>query len=366
MAARLTFCGRVYNKNKKIRCICMKKRDFYYDLPGELIAQEPIEPRDQSRMLVLDRKTGSIRDSFFYRLVEFLNPGDCLILNDSRVLPARLYGVREDTGGVVEILLLNPKGGNRWEVLAGPAKKAKPQNRLIFGDGLLKAEVVDVLDGGNRLVEFYFDTGEGSFYSLLEQIGEMPLPHYITKRLDNPERYQTVYSREPGSAAAPTAGLHFTPKLLSEIRDMGVGIGFVTLHVGLGTFRPVKTKDIKKHRMHSEHYEMPAETADLINSTRSRGGRVIAVGTTSCRTIESVGLTDGKVKPGEGWTDIFIYPGYEFKVTNGLITNFHLPESTLIMLVSAFAGHRNTMSAYDRAVKEKYRFYSFGDSMLII
>jgi len=350
----------------KLEVKVMKKSDFYYELPQELIAQEPIEPRDHSRMLVLDRKTGEMQDSHFYNLVDYLNPGDCLILNDSRVLPARLYGVRKDTGSVVEILLLNPKGKNRWEVLAGPGKKAKPGKRLVFGEGLMEAEVLDILDEGNRLLEFYFDESQGTFYNFLERIGEMPLPHYITKRLENTERYQTVYSRQPGSAAAPTAGLHFTPELLSNIRDKGVGIGFVTLHVGLGTFRPVKAENIEEHKMHSEHYELPSETADLINETKRKGGRVIAVGTTSCRTIESVGLTDGIVKPCEGWTNIFIYPGFKFSVMDGLITNFHLPESTLIMLVSAFAGYENTMAAYDHAVKEKYRFYSFGDSMLIL
>lgn len=344
----------------------MKKSQFYYDLPQELIAQEPLEPRDRSRLLVMDRITGRIEDRSFRNLIDYLNPGDCLILNDSRVLPARLYGSRKDTGGSVEILLLNPKGADRWEVLAGPGKRAKPGNKLVFGDGLLEAEVIDVLEEGNRLVQFHYENHQGNFYNLLERIGEMPLPHYITKHLENSERYQTVYSRELGSAAAPTAGLHFTPELLSEIRSKGVDIGFVTLHVGLGTFRPVKSEDIRDHKMHSEHYELSVETADIINETRNRGGRVIAVGTTSCRTIESVGLTDGQVKPCEGWTDIFIYPGYKFKVLDGLITNFHLPESTLIMLVSAFAGYENTMLAYSHAVKERYRFFSFGDSMLII
>jgi S-adenosylmethionine:tRNA ribosyltransferase-isomerase len=341
----------------------MKTSDFYYDLPQELIAQEPVEPRDRSRLLVMNRGTGELTDRIFQNLTDHLRPGDCLILNDSRVLPARLYGNRKDTGGAVELLLLSPKGGNRWEVLAGPGKRAKPGNRLVFGGGLLEAEVLDILDEGNRLVEFCF---EGNFYNILEQIGEMPLPHYITKHLDDAERYQTVYSREPGSAAAPTAGLHFTPELLEKVRDMGVDIGFVTLHVGLGTFRPVKVDEIEDHRMHSEHYELPPETADLINRTRERGGRVIAVGTTSCRTVESVGLTEGRVKPAEGWTSIFIYPGYRFQVLDGLLTNFHLPESTLIMLVSAFAGYDHTMAAYSHAVKEKYRFFSFGDAMLIL
>lgn len=341
----------------------MKTSDFFYELPQELIAQEPMEQRDQSRLLVMNRNTGELKDRNFLNIIDYLNPGDCLILNDSRVLPARLYGNRKDSGGAVELLLLNPKGGSRWEVLAGPGKRAKPGNVLVFGGGLLEAEVLDILDEGNRLVEFRY---EGNFYNLLERIGEMPLPHYITKHLDDNERYQTVYSREPGSAAAPTAGLHFTPELLSAIRSKGVEIGFVTLHVGLGTFRPVKVDDIENHKMHSEHYELPSETAELINRTRKRGGRVIAVGTTSCRTVESVGLTDGIVKPAEGWTSIFIYPGYKFRVLDGLITNFHLPESTLIMLVSAFAGYDKTMSAYSHAVNERYRFFSFGDAMIII
>ncbi len=341
----------------------MKRSEFYYDLPQELIAQEPIEPRDNSRLLVMNRKTGNCKDDIFNRLSEYFRPGDCLILNDSRVLPARLYGNKINSGGAVELLLLNPKGKDRWEVLAGPGKNAKPGNKLVFGNGLLEADVLELAEEGNKLVEFHY---EGNFYALLEKIGEMPLPHYISTRLENSERYQTVYSHQPGSAAAPTAGLHFTPELLSTISGMGVGIGFVTLHVGLGTFRPVKVDDITQHHMHAEHYEMPKETAELINATRDNGGRVIAVGTTSCRTIESVGLTGGLVVPSEGWTNIFIYPGYNFKIIDGLITNFHLPESTLIMLVCAFAGYKNTMAAYDHAVKERYRFFSFGDAMMII
>ncbi|HBT64790.1 MAG TPA: tRNA preQ1(34) S-adenosylmethionine ribosyltransferase-isomerase QueA [Ruminococcaceae bacterium] len=341
----------------------MRKSDFYYDLPQELIAQEPVDPRDHSRLLVINRDSGKLEDKIFRNLTECLHPDDCLILNDSRVLPARLYGNKKNTGGAVELLLLSPKGTNRWEVLAGPGKRAKKGNILVFGGGLLEAEVLDIIDEGNRLVEFHY---EGNFYNILERIGEMPLPHYITKHLDNAERYQTVYAREPGSAAAPTAGLHFTPDLLSEIRKKGIDIGFITLHVGLGTFRPVKVDNIENHHMHSEHYELPPETAELINRTRERGGRVIAVGTTSCRTIESVKLTNGKVKPSEGWTSIFISPGYKFQVLDGLLTNFHLPESTLIMLVSAFAGYQNTMSAYSHAVRERYRFFSFGDAMLII
>lgn len=340
----------------------MKRQDFYYDLPQELIAQDPIEPRDHSRLLVLDRKTGERRDCHFYDVEELLKPGDCLILNDSRVLPARLYGNRKETGAAVELLLLNPKGHDVWEALAGPGRKARPGDVLTFGGGLLDAEVLEVLPDGNRLVKFRY---EGNFYALLERIGQMPLPHYITHELRDTERYQTVYSRELGSAAAPTAGLHFTAELLERLKHKGVRVGFVTLHVGLGTFRPVKEENILDHKMHSEHYELPEETAALINRTRAEGGRVFAVGTTSCRTLESVGLTDGKMQAAEGWTDIFIYPGYRFQVLDGLITNFHLPESTLMMLVSAFAGYELTMDTYRYAVEQRYRFFSFGDAMLI-
>ena len=341
----------------------MNKSDFYYELPPERIAQEPMEPRDHSRMLVMERQSGALTDKHFYDLPSFLKPGDCLILNDSRVLPARLYGSRKGTGAAVELLLLKPLGTNTWEALAGPGRKARPGDTLIFGGGLLEADVDEILNEGNRKVRFRY---QGNFYHILEQIGQMPLPHYITHELQDKERYQTVYSKELGSAAAPTAGLHFTPALLNLIRQMGVEIGFVTLHVGLGTFRPVKVDDITEHKMHAEHYELSQETADLINRTRASGGRVIAVGTTSCRTLESVGLTDGLVKPAEGWTSIFIYPGYRFQLLDGLLTNFHLPESTLIMLVSAFAGYEHTMAAYHYAVKESYRFYSFGDAMLIL
>lgn len=340
----------------------MKRTDFYYDLPQELIAQEPLEPRDHSRLLVLDRASGTRENRHFYDIEELLRPGDCLILNDSRVLPARLYGHRKETGAAVELLLLTARGHDEWEVLAGPGRKARPGDVLTFGDGLLDAEVLEILDGGNRLVKFRY---EGNFYNLLEQIGEMPLPHYITHELKDTERYQTVYSRELGSAAAPTAGLHFTPELLERLKAKGVNIGFVTLHVGLGTFRPVKEENILDHKMHSEHYELSEETAALINRTREAGGRVFAVGTTSCRTLESVGLRDGKVPAADGWTDIFIYPGYRFRVLDGLITNFHLPESTLIMLVSAFAGYELTMETYRYAVEQKYRFFSFGDAMFI-
>ena len=341
----------------------MKRQDFYYDLPTELIAQQPVEPRDHSRLLVLDRQTGERADRHFYDITDYLRPGDCLILNNSRVLPARLYGQRKGTGGAVELLLLHQKSGDVWEVLAGPGKKAKPGNVLEFGGGLLEAEVLEVTPDGNRLVQF---RDEGNFYAILEEIGQMPLPHYITQELQDKERYQTVYSKELGSAAAPTAGLHFTPELLQKLQDNGVNIGFVTLHVGLGTFRPVKAEEITDHKMHFEHYELPPETAELINRTRENGGRVFAVGTTSCRTLESVGLTNGRVEPAEGWTGIFIYPGYTFQVLDGLITNFHLPESTLIMLVSALAGHELTMDTYRYAVQQQYRFFSFGDAMLIL
>lgn len=341
----------------------MLRQDFYYDLPEELIAQEPIEPRDASRLLTLGRENGALADRNFYDIVELLNEGDCLVLNDSRVLPARLLGRRAATGANVELLLLTPHGNDTWEALAGPGRRAKPGDVLTFGHGLLTAEVLEVMEGGNRLVKFSY---QGNFYHVLERIGQMPLPPYIKKRLENRERYQTVYSREVGSAAAPTAGLHFTPELLEKIKAKGVEIAYVTLHVGLGTFRPVKEDNIENHTMHAEHYELSAETAEIINRTRARGGRVIAVGTTSCRTLESVGLTNGRVQPADGWTSIFIYPGYEFQVLDGLITNFHLPESTLIMLVSAFAGYDNTMAAYRHAVEEKYRFFSFGDAMLIL
>lgn len=342
----------------------MKRQDFYYDLPQELIAQQPVEPRDHSRLLVLDRATGKRTDRHFFDIIDYFDEGDCLILNNSRVLPARLYGHRKETGASVELLLLNPKGNDSWEVLAGPGKKAKVGNVLTFGEGLLDAEVIEVLPDGNRLVRFTYD---GNFYELLEKIGEMPLPHYITQHLEDKERYQTVYSKELGSAAAPTAGLHFTPELLDKLRQKGVNIGFVTLHVGLGTFRPVKADNITDHKMHYEHYVLPPETAELINKTKAAGGRVFAVGTTGCRTLESVGVgEDGLVHAAEGWTGIFIYPGYKFQILDGLITNFHLPESTLIMLVSALAGHELTMETYRYAVEQRYRFFSFGDAMLIV
>ena len=340
----------------------MNTSDFWYDLPEELIAQTPLGQRDASRMLHLDPKTGEIEHRHFTDILDYLRPGDCLILNDTRVLPARIYGVKEETGAVVEFLLLKQKELDLWECLCKPGKRAKPGTVFSFGDGRLTGTVTDVTDDGGRVVRFSYD---GNFYAILEEIGQMPLPPYIHEKLEDQERYQTVYSNELGSAAAPTAGLHFTPELLKKVEDMGVAIGKVTLHVGLGTFRPVKVDNIEEHKMHSEHYWMPKETADLINRTKENGGRIIAVGTTSCRTLESVATKLGRIAEDEDWTSIFIYPGYEFKAMDGLITNFHLPESTLIMLVSAFAGYDNTMKAYAEAVKERYRFFSFGDSMMI-
>lgn len=341
----------------------MKTSDFYYDLPEELIAQTPVEPRDSSRLLVLDRKSGNIQHRHFYDILEYLRPGDCLIMNDSRVLPARIYGTKEETGANVEFLLLRQLESKRWEVLTKPGKKARPGSSFVFGDGIMRCTVKDVMEDGNRIVDFEC---EGSFFEKLDLLGQMPLPPYIHEKLKDKERYQTVYSRELGSAAAPTAGLHFTKELLKRAEEKGVKLGFVTLHVGLGTFRPVKVDDVTAHKMHSEHYELPEKTAKLINETKQNGGRVISVGTTSCRTLETVAAKEGCIKASEGWTDIFIYPGFEFKVLDGLITNFHLPESTLIMLVSAFAGFDNVMNAYHTAVEEKYRFFSFGDAMLIL
>ena len=341
----------------------LKKSDFYFDLPEELIAQTPVEPRDASRLLYLNRETGALSHWHFRDLTELLKPGDLLVVNDSRVLPARIYGIKEDTGANMEFLLLEQKEQNRWEVMVKPGRRAKVGSRFIFGDGLLKATVLEVVEGGNRLVEFEC---EENIFTVLDQIGQMPLPPYITHKLEDKERYQTVYSHELGSAAAPTAGLHFTKELMERLEEMGVKIARVTLHVGLGTFRPVKEENILEHKMHSEHYYLPKETADLINETKKNGGRVIAVGTTSCRTLESVATFCGEVREAEGWTNIFIYPSYEFKVLDGLITNFHLPESTLIMLVSAFAGYEHVMNAYRIAVEERYRFFSFGDAMLIL
>ena len=342
----------------------MKKEDFYYDLPKEYIAQTPIEPRDHSRMLVVHRSQDRIEHRHFYDILDYLSDKDCLILNDTRVLPARLYGIKEGTGARVEFLLLNQKEKDVWEVITGPGKRAKEGTKFTFGDGILHAEVLSVLENGNRLAKFTYE-GD-TIFPVLEKIGEMPLPHYISKKLENGERYQTVYSKELGSAAAPTAGLHFTPELLKKIRDKGVKIGFVTLHVGIGTFRPVKAENIEDHHMHSEHYHLPKETADLINQTKANGGRVIAVGTTSCRTLESVATYCGEIREADDWTSIFIYPGYKFKCIDGLLTNFHLPESTLIMLVSAFYDREKVLEIYKTAVKEKYRFFSFGDCRLLI
>lgn len=342
----------------------MKKEDFYYDLPKEYIAQTPIEPRDHSRMLVVHRSEDRIEHRHFYDILDYLTDKDCLILNNTRVLPARLYGIKEGTGARVEFLLLNQKEKDVWEVITGPGKRAKEGTKFTFGDGILHAEVLSVLENGNRLAKFTYE-GD-TIFPVLEKIGEMPLPHYITKKLENGERYQTVYSKELGSAAAPTAGLHFTPELLQKIRDNGVKIGFVTLHVGIGTFRPVKAENIEDHHMHSEHYHLPKETADLINQTKANGGRVIAVGTTSCRTLESVATYCGEIREADDWTSIFIYPGYKFKCIDGLLTNFHLPESTLIMLVSAFYDREKVLEIYKTAVQEKYRFFSFGDCMFLI
>lgn len=341
----------------------MLRSDFYYDLPEELIAQTPVEPRNASRLMCVDRQSGDITHDHFYNLCKHLKKGDLLVMNDSRVLPARLYGEKEGTGSFIEFLLLEQKGDKLWEILVRPGKKAKPGTRFSFGNGRLKAEILETVEGGNRIARFEC---EGNFFTALEDIGQMPLPPYITKKLEDKERYQTVYSHELGSAAAPTAGLHFTNEMLDDLRARGINTAFVTLHVGLGTFRPVKEDEVLKHKMHSEHYHLPKETAELIKKTKAEGGRVIAVGTTSCRTLESVGTFFEDMDEHEGYTDIFIYPGYKFKVIDGLITNFHLPESTLIMLVSAFMGYDNTMNAYKTAVEDKYRFFSFGDAMLIL
>jgi S-adenosylmethionine:tRNA ribosyltransferase-isomerase len=339
----------------------MKTSDFYYDLPQELIAQTPLQRRDGSRLLTLDKETGELEHHHFYELPQFLRPGDCLVLNNSRVLPARLIGHRP-TGGAVEILLLVDKGNDIWECLVRPGKKLRTGARVSFGDGQLQAEITEVLPDGNRLVHFEY---KGIFLEVLEELGRMPLPPYIKEELQDQERYQTVYSKVVGSAAAPTAGLHFTPELLEQIQNMGVKICYVTLHVGLGTFRPVKEDEITEHEMHSEYCVIPQETADVINETKKNGGRVICVGTTSCRTLESWANEDGTLTATGGWTNIFIYPGYRFKVMDALVTNFHLPESTLIMLVSALAGREHILAAYEEAVKEKYRFFSFGDAMFI-
>ena len=340
----------------------MKKSDFYFDLPAELIAQTPIERRDASRLLVLDKDSGAWEHRHFFDLPEYLHPGDCLILNNSRVLPARLLGQRLPGGGTCEVLLLIDRGEKTWECLVRPGKHLRKGARLSFGGGELLAEVTSVLDGGNRLVRFNY---EGVFLEVLDRLGKMPLPPYIREELQDRERYQTVYSKVVGSAAAPTAGLHFTEDLLQKVQNMGVKVGYVTLHVGLGTFRPVKEDNITDHMMHSEYCVIPQETADLINETKQNGGRIICVGTTSCRTLESWAAEDGTMMAKAGWTNIFIYPGYKFKVIDALITNFHLPESTLIMLVSALAGRRNVLNAYKEAVRERYRFFSFGDAMFI-
>ena len=339
----------------------MKKSDFSFDLPEELIAQTPMEQRDASRLLCLDKQTGAVEHRHFYDLPELLREGDCLVLNNSRVLPARLIGIRP-TGGAVELVLLRDLGGNRWECLSRPGRKTKPGQRILFGEGELQAVVEETISGGNRIVRFEY---EGIFLEVLERLGRMPLPPYIREELKDPERYQTVYSKELGSAAAPTAGLHFTKELLETVRNQGVLTEFVTLHVGLGTFRPVKEEEIENHEMHSEYCIIPPETAEAVNRTRKNGGRIIAVGTTSCRTLESFAKEDGTLEASSGWTNIFIYPGYRFKCIDALITNFHLPESTLIMLVSALAGRENILNAYRIAVSEKYRFFSFGDAMMI-
>ncbi len=340
----------------------MKTHDFWYDLPEELIAQTPLQQRDSSRLLVMGRESGEISQRHFYNIVDYLQPGDCLVMNNSRVLPARLLGHRP-TGGAVEVLLLRDLGDKRWECLVKPGRKMQLGHQVIFGNGELAGTVVEVLDTGNRVVEFQY---EGIFLEVLESLGKMPLPPYIKEELADQERYQTVYSKNVGSAAAPTAGLHFTTELLSEIREKGVQTAFVTLHVGLGTFRPVKAEDISEHHMHSELCMLSQETADILNATKASGGRIICVGTTSCRTLESLVNEDGSFEAKSKWTEIFIYPGYKFKAMDGLITNFHLPESTLLMLVSAFSSRENIMNAYAEAVKERYRFFSFGDAMCIL
>ena len=337
----------------------MKTSDFYYDLPQELIAQDPLEDRSSSRLMHLSLKDGSIEHRHFTDILDYLHKGDCLVINDTKVIPARLYGHKEETGALIEILLLKRRENDVWECLVKPGKKARPGAKITFGDGILKGEIIDIVDEGNRLIQFHY---EGIFEEILDQLGEMPLPPYITHKLKDKNRYQTVYAKNEGSAAAPTAGLHFTPELLEKVKEKGVDIAYVTLHVGLGTFRPVKVDDVEKHHMHSEFYIVEEDQAKLINDTKKNGGRVIAVGTTSTRTLESVATKNGCICEDEDDTSIFIYPGYEFKCIDGLVTNFHLPESTLIMLISAFAGYDNVMNAYKIAVDEKYRFFSFGDA----
>lgn len=341
----------------------MNVKDFYFDLPQELIAQDPLEDRSASRLLVLDKETGEVTHRHFRDIKEYLKPGDCLVINDTKVIPARLLGTKKDTGAKIEVLLLKRREDDIWETLVKPGKKARPGAELEFGEGLLKATVVEVADEGNRLIRFHYD---GIFEEILDQLGQMPLPPYITHQLKDKNRYQTVYAKHQGSAAAPTAGLHFTKELLAEIKELGVEIAHVTLHVGLGTFRPVKTENVLDHHMHSEFYMVEESEAQKVNKAKTSGGRIICVGTTSCRTIESAAGEDGLLKAGSGWTEIFIYPGYQFKLLDCLITNFHLPESTLVMLVSALAGRERVLSAYGEAVKERYRFFSFGDAMLIL
>jgi len=341
----------------------LKTSDFYYDLPQELIAQTPLSDRSSSRLLVLDRQTGEIKHTVFKSIIDYLNPGDCLVLNNTKVIPARLYGQKEHSGGKIEFLLLNRKSEREWEVILKPGKKAKVGARFAFGGGKLKAEVIDIVNEGNRIVRFEYD---GLFENILDELGEMPLPPYITEKLQDKDRYQTVYSKHEGSSAAPTAGLHFTKELLNEIEAKGINIAYVTLHVGLGTFRPVKVENAKDHKMHSEFYVIDKDNADKINSVKANGGRIISVGTTSTRVLETVASSQGTLKADSGWTQIFIYPPYKFKCVDSLITNFHLPESTLLMLVSAFSDKDKIMCAYNEAVKEKYRFFSFGDAMLIV
>lgn len=340
----------------------MKTSDFYFDLPQELIAQDPLEDRSSSRLLVMDKETGEIEHHIFREITNYLHPGDCLVINDTKVIPARLYGSKIGTDAKIEVLLLKRKENDVWETLVKPGKKAKPGTKISFGDGLLVGDVIDVVEEGNRLIQFSY---EGIFEEILDKLGQMPLPPYITHQLKDKNRYQTVYAKHDGSAAAPTAGLHFTPELLAQIKEKGIKIAHVTLHVGLGTFRPVKVEDVTEHHMHSEFFIVEESQAKLINDTKAAGGRVISVGTTSCRTLESAADENGQVRAGSGWTDIFIYPGYRFKVIDCLITNFHLPESTLLMLVSALAGKENILNAYEIAVQERYRFFSFGDAMFL-
>lgn len=341
----------------------MNVKDFDYELPQELIAQDPLEDRSGSRLMVLDKKTGAVEHHVFKEITKYLKPGDCLVINNTKVIPARLFGVKEGTEAKIELLLLKRRENDIWETLVKPGKKAKPGTVISFGDGLLTGEIVDVVEEGNRLIQFHYD---GIFEEILDQLGQMPLPPYITHQLADKNRYQTVYAKYDGSAAAPTAGLHFTPELLEEIRQMGVSIAEVTLHVGLGTFRPVKVENVLEHHMHSEFYRIEQEAADMINAAKESGHRIISVGTTSTRTLESAADENGHLTAKSGWTDIFIYPGYQFKVIDGLITNFHLPQSTLVMLVSALAGREHVLAAYQKAVEERYRFFSFGDAMLII